>query len=980
MIQAKIRDTKMKNLHLVILLVCALLLPLSVNASTDFKASVESMKEAERGPFSRIRWFCKDGTILPPKSYACGPHGGGVQHGQWSEQTEELRDNGYYIANTLAGIDRDKAKALLKDKNFIEMYNQILLEKFLIAVDDGWIFRQAQFYRGAVQEEDERKGARALLLAMLADKQWYMQRYAATRIGVRMLAHGQDTASVQKVRQLAASLSDRDSGFKDLRVKIHGAPDAGDASLVRDYATAKGKPDLQAQYKALAGEIDQVYAAKPLDELLNSTADGFTKAPWLQKILRDYATDYSGSDNPENHYLVTAYLLEEIRDNLDKIHSPGARLTIMDVSLAVEAENFRAATALGKLEAKASRNQRLYWLSAALGAAYGTGQINPRLRAEAEKYFADPTAKSIPLSEYLEKLNYLAKAPAWASQGLRYQFFEAMQKLAEIEPLANHFIQDQLRGSPLLMYSRILNSLSQDANRLAGVKHKVFNEEIGTGFHALNPGLTRGTLYTQANLEDFKNFDTKGIYLLPETISDLPPLAGIITAGEGNPLSHVQLLARNLGIPNVSIDETMLPRLRKLEGQVVVLAVSPNGLVEISPDSKKWQKFFEENQTQNVVIRPDLEKLDLSVREFIDLNDLRASDSGRIVGPKAAKLGELRSHFPDMVSPGVGIPFGVFRQTVLEKPYRDNGRSVYDWMLSEYDKISKLPADSEQHKDTAERFRAELYQLILDAPLDKNFQAGLRTAMEKAFGKLDNIGVFVRSDTNVEDLPGFTGAGLNLTLPNVTGFDNVVKAINKVWASPFTQRAFAWRQSHMDQPQYVYPAVLLLQSVPNDKSGVMVTEDINTGDRNIISVAVNEGVGGAVDGQSAESLRINMSTGAVKVLATATAPWKRLPVAGGGIEKTRTSGDWTTLQAGEIKQMIDFAKELPKRFPAITDDDGSPAPADVEFGFLDGKMHLFQLRPFLQSKQAQGNSYLMQMDKALDGQMDKIVELEGVPR
>ncbi len=58
-------------------------------------------------------------------------------------------------------------------------------------------------------------------------------------------------------------------------------------------------------------------------------------------------------------------------------------------------------------------------------------------------------------------------------------------------------------------------------------------------------------------------------------------------------------------------------------------------------------------------------------------------------------------------------------------------------------------------------------------------------------------GVFIRSDTNVEDLPGFTGAGLNLTLFNIVGFDNIVKGIPEVWASPYTARAWAWRQSHM---------------------------------------------------------------------------------------------------------------------------------------------------------------------------------------
>ena len=952
----------------------------AADTTQTYRQWIQDMQDADRGPFSRLRWFCADGTITPPKPYGCGDHGGGVQHGEWSKQTKILRDQGYYIANMLAALSPKDAQAWIKQPGFNDQFNQLLIERFLINDNDGWIFRKAQFYRGAIQEEDQRKGARTLLVTMLGEEQWYNNRFAATRIGSSLLAHGEDTASVRKVRELAVSIANKDSGFKHLRAKIHGAPDATDAERVAQYAKTDGKAKLQPQYQALIAEINRVYTAKPLADTLNAAADQYSKGPWLQEMLRAHATDYSRDDQAQNRYRVTAALLADIRDAMPRIHTAGARLSLMDLSLVVESENFKSGTELLKSKSSASRSQRLVWLSSAIDAAYGTGLINPRLKQAALETLESPDTGSIPLQLYLENLKYLARAPGWASQGLRYQFYESMQKLAEIEPLAMHFIQDQLRGSSLLTYSQLLNDLSEDANQLAGVKHRLFGKEIGSGFHALNPGLARGKLYTHANLEDIENFDTHGIYVLPETISDLPPLAGIITAGEGNPLSHVQLLARNLGIPNVTVDESLIATLKQHEGEMVVLAISPSGLVELNADNEHWQAMFKQNAGQNVVIRPDLEKLDISVREFISLDDLRASDSGRIVGPKAAKLGELRHHFPGMVAPGVGIPFGVFRETVLDKPYKNSASTVYEWMVAEYGKIRSLPAESREQKQYAESFRAELHQIILDAPLDEKFQSALRKAMHQAFGDLEQIGVFVRSDTNVEDLPGFTGAGLNLTLPNVIGFDNVVKSINKVWASPFTRRAFAWRQSHMEEPQYVYPAVLLLQSVPNEKSGVMVTEDIDSGDRNTISVAVNEGVGGAVDGQSAESLRINMHDGSVKVLATATAPWKRLPSRNGGILKLPTSGSWTVLQPGEIKQMIQFGIDLPKRFPAITDDEGNSAPADVEFGFLDGEMHLFQLRPFLQSREAQNNSYLINMDKALEGHLKARVNLNEVPQ
>ena len=41
---------------------------------------------------------------------------------------------------------------------------------------------------------------------------------------------------------------------------------------------------------------------------------------------------------------------------------------------------------------------------------------------------------------------------------MRMFFFEGMEKLALIEPLAMLFIQDQLRGSPLFLYAGVLDA------------------------------------------------------------------------------------------------------------------------------------------------------------------------------------------------------------------------------------------------------------------------------------------------------------------------------------------------------------------------------------------------------------------------------------------------------------------------------------------------------------------------------------------
>jgi Phosphoenolpyruvate synthase/pyruvate phosphate dikinase len=380
---------------------------------------------------------------------------------------------------------------------------------------------------------------------------------------------------------------------------------------------------------------------------------------------------------------------------------------------------------------------------------------------------------------------------------------------------------------------------------------------------------------------------------------------------------------------------------------------------------------------ENVVIKPDLEKLDLTVREVTDLSFLRAIHSGRIVGPKAAKLGELHYHYPDKVAKAIAVPFGIFRTVILDKPYKNTEQTVFEWMESQYAKIHAISAGSDQRKQLTESFRAEIYDIVINTDIGDQFRNELRKAMIKTFGNT-NVGVFIRSDTNVEDLHGFTGAGLNLTLFNVVGIHNIFKGISRVWASPFATRAFSWRQSLMETPQHVYPAILIMQTVANEKSGVMVTQDIDTGDVEMLTVVINEGVGGAVDGQSAESLLIDKRNGSVRLLATATAPFRKVPSSKGGIIKLPVSGSESVLKEDEISQLIQFAKEIPDTFPSIIDDKGKPVPADVEFGFYNGKLQLFQLRPFLQSRKAQNNVYLMIMDKALQENVDGQVKMSDL--
>ncbi len=925
------------------------------------RAWVEEMKASDRGPFARIRWFCKDGAVLPPEPFACQSHGGGSQHGEWTERVKQLRSEGYYIANFLADLD---LQGRLANPSFKDELSQILIEQFLIRADDGWIIRKARYYRGAFQEEGERRGARQLLLELAGDPRWLDQGYAPLRVAARLLEHGPETRSVADVRQRSAALAKGDERFAQIRNKIHVRPERSDAVLVRKYADGVPDPDRAAEYHQLAALIESVYGSTSAAESLHQLADRARGDDGLQALARDGAQRLRATRDPDQRFHLSAELLGALRDRLPHTSGPGLRLAVLDTSLALEDEHFAAATELRDRIAGATRRTRLEWMRSSVSAIYGVGFLRERQLGALKASYERLQGTAIDLETYKGSLDYLALVPAWSAQRLRFHFFESMHRLAMLDPQADLFIQDQLRGSPLFFFAQVLDRSLNDANRMAGVQNVLLGEDVGSGLRALNPGLARGRLLVAGDA-DPGTLRSDGIYLLPETVSELPPVAGILTAGEGNPLSHVQLLARNLGIPNVAVDERLIPRLAAAQGREVVLAVSPAGSVRVAADLPRGDPWRgEETEVEGVLIEPDLDKLDLEGEEFVRLSDLRATDSGRIVGPKAAKLGELRHHYPEAVADGLAIPFGAFRR-LLEQPYLDTGQTAFEWMVETYRRLDRISRSSPERKEATERFRLALQEWIVRADPGDRFRARLREAMQSAFGPEGTYGVFVRSDTNVEDLPGFTGAGLNLTVPNVVGFAPVLEAISRVWASPFSARAFAWRQSHMSQPEHVYPAVLLMRSVAADKSGVMVTQDIDTGDRGWLSIAVNEGVGGAVDGQAAESLRVNLERAQIKLLALATAPLRRRINPLGGVDKVPVSGSDTVLEPHEIGALIELARELPTRFPPIVDAAGNPAPADIEFGFLDGKLKLFQIRPFLESTRARSSQLLATLDRDL---------------
>lgn len=947
--------------------------PASAAATTEPKDArlvayagwIEEMKGAERGPFERIRWFCEDGAVLPPRPYACREHGGGRQHGQWSERTREIRDAGILIANFLVEIEPTAARYRDRLGSVLE---SVLVEQFLIAVDDGWILRRARFYRGAFQAEQEEQAAQTLLLGLMGEGE---HRFAVLLDAARVLPRTGRDGAVGEIRQLATQINNRDDGFRPLRNKIHGRLGDDDAERVRAYAahqpasaqtladlerlatlideatnsargverltalaTARGDSTLSAQLHAASGELDERSAAERIDVLAKHLQNLRTRWPSLEPIDRLRTLDAM---------LVLENLLgNSLRTFLqDPAHSRRARLSAI-------ASLSRALQALGLLT-----RTEFDAVTQALAAL---------------------STPSVTLGTYRNHLQTLELVPTWASQRLELYYGPTVARFAAVEPLAREFVPDRLRASPVLQYSALLEPLARDAQLASGVEHVVFGAVAASGLRSLNPGVARGVLKAAEELEGTEE-DTRGwIVTVPETLAELPPVAGILTEREGNQLSHVQLLARNLGIPNIVVGEEWLSALERRKDQPIVLAGSPRGTVLIDDDAERYAHLFRDEGSDSpsggIRIVVDVDRLDLQTATPLPVGSLDGDDSGVRVGPKAAQLGRLSQRFEGRVSPALALPFGSFRQ-LLDRPFGDSGLSAFEWLRARYAELDTYPAGPQRLR-YRNQFLGEMRAWLQTVELDPAFVESLREAMTRHFGPDGTYGVFVRSDTNVEDLPGFTGAGLNLTVPNVVGFDAILAAIRRVWASPFSERAFGWRQALMDKPEHVYAAVLLHQSVNADVSGVLVTTDIERDQPGTLTVVLNEGVGGGVEGQRAETAIVGLD-GSLRWRASATDPRRRVLLGGGGSSIVAAQAPERLLTPARLRALQRFSDALSDWF------EQPGTIADVEFGFSGDELVLFQIRPFLENEAAQANEFLSKLDAPYLETADRPIDLALPP-
>ncbi len=927
------------------------------------KELIASYKKDVRGPYKILNWYCNDGRINPAQE-PCGDEVGGVQRATYKDEVVKLGETTkVYLGQILSTTNFD---TFWDKKNFNSRLKQYQLEKYLKSVDDGWVNRRAQYYRGAVQAEDEENWGKEFFNWLLEDDAILTSHFFLVREAAKDIPHAGDDNVAQRMRSESKVIADQFSPFMQLRIKIHGQPEPSDIERVIAFKAKNSNrltSDLKKQIDKLVATMRKYFEPIDIAQFRKYTASLLNDD--IKSKLNAYI-EHNSAVTIQELIESSADIMWYIRANVLEEPSSIGRLSLIDLSIKLE-ELIKTQIEEYPDDSLDLLLNKICYLSTASAAA-GFTEIWEwnTLLGEISK---------MPSTELsLQDLNILLVAARkqleWGTGKNRAIFQDVILLYQGFEPLAHGFLDDRIRGSISLSLGNSIGKLGNFITDKSSLNNKVLGLTNQSHVHGLNPGYASGKLMVIDGVAENLDVSSENIYVFDTPPSDLKPVAGILTVSEGNLVSHVQLLARNLGIPNSAVSSDNVAELKKYHGKDVFYAVSVKGNVLMKPADEMTdieRELFNQVIKDEDMITIPTDEIKLDNPSVLNMRSVDAQSSGIYCGPKAANLGELKKLFPARVVEGLVIPFAVFldhmKQLIPGKKV-----SYWDFLNSTFKTARNMKSSGSSDKEVDEFQLGRLQELrafIKEMPLKKSFLDDLEQSFTNILGSpLGETAVFLRSDTNMEDLKNFTGAGLNLTLFNVVDKQKILNGIKSVWASPYTERSFKWRQKYLTNPENVYPSILVIPSVDNDYSGVMITKGVISGKEDEITVALSKGVGGAVDGQAAETWILKDNRNYKLISPAREVFYNSLPITGG------TKGNSGSFEKSILsRKNRDDLFELSQILISKMQKKNIEGPYDVELGFKDDKIWLFQVRPFVENKNAKSSSYLEAIAPTVDMNM-----------
>lgn len=473
------------------------------------------------------------------------------------------------------------------------------------------------------------------------------------------------------------------------------------------------------------------------------------------------------------------------------------------------------------------------------------------------------------------------------------------------------------------------NSTKQAEHAAALRIEKVTQDEINRNIEylALNTGTAVGRIHIIDKLDDTVEIGDNEILILRELPISLPPVRGIIVAKPSSPLSHINILAKGWNIPNVYIkDADILFR----QYNTFVMRLEAN-LTDYKLDMASVDDLRERFRSPDEQVPP----VDLSATRLTSLREMRKADSVRY-GAKAANQGEMLNgrltgfSIPD----GFSVPFYWY-----DKFMKDNG----------FDKIVEANLDNDDFVHNP-RFRRQRLEELRAAIRGGRFDDGLREQIiEKWQTQLGAGPVFVRSSSNSEDLPNFSGAGLYSSVANVRDAEKLIDAVKHVWASLWKFEAYEARVRNYVSQTDVYMSVLIQLGIDMDRGGVMITRDpFDAKNRNMVYISAVCGHNSRVVDNSGipEQLLFDPRNNVISVM-TLSQQQNALKFAEEG-DLTETTDDCAgpnrrVLSDAQVRRLGRIAMDIKRLF-------GGKKEQDIEWGIMNGRIYIVQSRPYIENK------------------------------
>ena len=321
------------------------------------------------------------------------------------------------------------------------------------------------------------------------------------------------------------------------------------------------------------------------------------------------------------------------------------------------------------------------------------------------------------------------------------------------------------------------------------------------------------------------------------------------------------------------------------------------------------------------------------------------------VGGKNSSLGEMISNLSKL---GVNVPGGfAITSTAFNEFLSTSG---LDQIISE--ELSNL--DVENLTDLR-RSGKKLRGLILKTPLPEV----LISEIEKAWKDISTPGksFAVRSSATAEDLPDASFAGQQESYLNIDGFENLIDAVRRVYASLFTDRAISYRKLR-EFKGTLSISVGVQEMVRSDigSSGVAFTLDTESGYTGSIFITSSYGLGegivqgtvnpdefyvykNALENNKFPIIKKSLGEKAKKMIFTDS------NMAGKSVKYVRVKAEDAkafSLSDAEIIELAGYAKTI---------EDHYKVPMDIEWAKdgENGKIYILQARP--ETVQSKVSSY-----------------------